>query len=463
MEPINYMLDVKNPIEEAMRGYAIGRADIEQRQIMQEREQIMGMRDTAEARAASEFEMRRAEAERLRADAEAKQARFVEMRDKLASGEMTTSDFSQWKVENAQTVEEMTNAVSAIEKPKLEAMARSGLAMSTALLKGNIDAAFPLIDEYITAAENTGTPEAMQEAKALEAIRRSAEIDPESAGLGLMLDLYARGLIDEKVLDATLKAAGQGDEATESFRTADQKLRASKIFPREEGGDGSYEQIMQQSLAGGGRDFSLTVDPTTGAVSFSEGSGSGAGSAKPTPGYVTVPTEGGVEQRVITGSPAAQEVTKTAAQLDANLEQANRLVSLVQEVRDNPELDAVTGFAEGRMPTGRPSIIPEKIQARQDLIVKIDQLKGNVFLQAYESLKGSGQITEIEGIKAEAAIARMNRAQGGPAFRQALNDFLDVIETAQNRITSQKSGLPKETAPSNQGLSAEDLQYLGVE
>ena len=408
--------------------------------------------------------MRRAEAERQRAAAEAQQARFVEMRDMAASGTLTTDAFNQWALENAQTVEEMTNAVSAIEKPKLEAMARSGLAMSTALLKGNIDAAFPLIDEYITAAENTGTPEAMQEAKALEAIRRSAEIDPEGAGLGLMLDLYARGLIDEKVLDATLKAAGQGgNEATEAFRTADQKLRASKIFPREEGGDGSYEQIMQQSLAGGGRDFSLTVDPTTGAVSFSEGSGSGAGSAKPTPGYVTVPTEGGVEQRVITGSPAAQEVTKTAAQLDANLEQANRLVSLVQEVRDNPELDAVTGFAEGRMPTGRPSIIPEKIQARQDLIVKIDQLKGNVFLQAYESLKGSGQITEIEGIKAEAAIARMNRAQGGPAFRQALNEFLDVIETAQNRITSQKSGLPKETAPSNQGLSAEDLKYLGLE
>jgi hypothetical protein len=208
MEPIDYMLDVQNPIEAAMRGYGLGRADIEQRQ-------VMDMRAAAEARAASEFEMRRAEAERLRADAEEKQARFVEMRDKLAAGEMTTSDFSQWRLENAQTVEEMSAAMGAIEKPKLDALRSSGLSIGTAMLKGNTEVAFRLLDERIAAAEATNTPEAMQEAQALRAIRGSAEIDPQGEGLGLMLDLYSKGLIDDKILDATLEAAGQGVEAAD--------------------------------------------------------------------------------------------------------------------------------------------------------------------------------------------------------------------------------------------------------
>ena len=30
VQPINYILDVKDPIEQAMRGYAMGRQDIEQ-------------------------------------------------------------------------------------------------------------------------------------------------------------------------------------------------------------------------------------------------------------------------------------------------------------------------------------------------------------------------------------------------------------------------------------------------
>jgi hypothetical protein len=39
MDPINYMLDVKNPIEEAIKGYTMGRNEIAQRQDMQIQQQ----------------------------------------------------------------------------------------------------------------------------------------------------------------------------------------------------------------------------------------------------------------------------------------------------------------------------------------------------------------------------------------------------------------------------------------
>jgi hypothetical protein len=56
----------------------------------------------------------------------------------------------------------------------------------------------------------------------------------------------------------------------------------------------------------------------------------------------------------------------------------------------------------------------------------------------------------------------MDRTQGTPAFKGALNEFVDVIKAAKQRMVAQKSGLPKETVSSDQSLSAEDMQYLGV-
>lgn len=449
MEPINYILDVKSPVEQALMGYGLGRQDIEQTQVMQEREQMMGLRASQEARAAAQEEERRAAAASERARAEAMQTQMMQLREMAINGTLTTDAINQVRLANAGTFEELGTAFGAIEEAKKQPQIQFTIETLIPSLMGNKEAALSLFDERIAAAQNTGTPEAMAEAQALTAARSIVEADPASYGTAALTRLVAAGDITTEQAEMILKAAGQGQGAksTEGFNTVDQKLRAAGIVPRSEGGDGRYEAAMEQSVSGGGKgDFSLTVDPQTGAVSFSQGTGAGAGAGKPATGYVNVQTDAGVEQRVITGSPAAQEVTATAAQLDAAMEQANRLVGLVKSVRDDQELNAVTGFAEGRMPTGRPSLSPEKIQARQDLIVKIDQLKGNVFLQAYESLKGSGQITEIEGIKAEAAIARMNRAQGTPAFKEALNDFLDVVSTAQKRIERQKSGLPKTTA-----------------
>jgi len=58
---------------------------------------------------------------------------------------------------------------------------------------------------------------------------------------------------------------------------------------------------------------------------------------------------------------------------------------------------------------------------------RLKQLKGGVFLNAYETLRGGGQITEIEGAKAEDAIARMDRAQSTEEFTNALKDYRAAI------------------------------------
>nr|WP_315447166.1 hypothetical protein [uncultured Pseudomonas sp.] len=78
--------------------------------------------------------------------------------------------------------------------------------------------------------------------------------------------------------------------------------------------------------------------------------------------------------------------------------------------------------------------------------VLMDQIGGAAFLQAFESLKGGGQITEVEGKKATDAIARLNRNQSGPEFEQSLKDLREVMAAGQARL----GGTASQQAPAAQ-------------
>jgi len=76
----------------------------------------------------------------------------------------------------------------------------------------------------------------------------------------------------------------------------------------------------------------------------------------------------------------------------------------------------------------------------RDALARFRQLEGRAFLQAYGMLKGGGQITEIEGIKAERAMARMDRAQGEKEFKQALSDFRDAVRDGLDKLRERAGG-----------------------
>jgi hypothetical protein len=64
----------------------------------------------------------------------------------------------------------------------------------------------------------------------------------------------------------------------------------------------------------------------------------------------------------------------------------------------------------------------------------LDQIKGSAFLQAFENLKGGGQITQIEGEKATNAIARLQTAQSDEEFVKALKEFQGIIGKGVERL-----------------------------
>jgi flagellar protein FlgJ len=87
-----------------------------------------------------------------------------------------------------------------------------------------------------------------------------------------------------------------------------------------------------------------------------------------------------------------------------------------------------------------------------DALARYKQLQGQAFLQAYNLLKGGGAITDIEGKKAESAMARLDRAQSEDTFKEALKDFRDAIESGITKLKA-KAGAgpvaPAASAPTN--------------
>jgi hypothetical protein len=71
-----------------------------------------------------------------------------------------------------------------------------------------------------------------------------------------------------------------------------------------------------------------------------------------------------------------------------------------------------------------------------DFKVVVDQIGGAAFLQAFESLKGGGQITEVEGKKATDAMARLNLAQSDKEFKTALTDLRKVMSDGLSRLSN---------------------------
>jgi hypothetical protein len=70
---------------------------------------------------------------------------------------------------------------------------------------------------------------------------------------------------------------------------------------------------------------------------------------------------------------------------------------------------------------------------------RLEQLQGGAFLRAYETLKGGGQITEIEGQKATAAMSRMSKAISEKEFKLATEDFVRAITIGLNKLKAQEA------------------------
>lgn len=119
---------------------------------------------------------------------------------------------------------------------------------------------------------------------------------------------------------------------------------------------------------------------------------------------------------------------------------AERINQSVDALLSDPGLTRITGSVMGRL----PSYGPDAVRAQS----RLDQIKGQSFLSAYDSLRGAGAITEDEGRRATEAQARLNQAQSEEDFRSALGELKDVARRGVERLKTMAGQTP--TAASGQ-------------
>jgi hypothetical protein len=139
-------------------------------------------------------------------------------------------------------------------------------------------------------------------------------------------------------------------------------------------------------------------------------------------------------QGAIAGARETGKLTSNAA-FDAPkaISQGEETVRLVDDLLKHPGFKQAVG---GSRMFGIQKIYGTNAK---DFDIRLDQLQGKQFLEAYEMLKGGGHITEIEGVKATAAIARMNAAGSEEGFIEAARDFQKIVRLGVERArNSQK-------------------------
>lgn len=209
-----------------------------------------------------------------------------------------------------------------------------------------------------------------------------------------------------------LRSALEPAEATgEVFDAA--TLR--KMYPNAQIEEGLYSRKPDGTLTkvgGGGVNVNMPGQPTIGTIP---------------PGYQAVrdDTTGNYRLEPLQGGPAATEVATAESQKANFAATAQDSIDLVDSIIKDEALPGVTGMFQGRL--------PPLTQAGTNLVAKIEQLQGQAFLQAFESLKGGGAITEREGLAAQNAIARLQRTQDDKAYIAALEELKSVLDRGRRR------------------------------
>lgn len=180
--------------------------------------------------------------------------------------------------------------------------------------------------------------------------------------------------------------------------------------------------------------------------------------------------QGRVEQMKATNKFKGEALAKAELELPSAIDQAEKTLDLIDRmVGTRPVKDASgkvktpagkphPGFTDAVGATWKPGarLVPGTDAAGFQAMY--DQATGTAFLQAYNTLRGGGQIANEEGRKATAAITRMNLAQDEKEFVTAAREFQDVISTGVKNARA-KVGQTNPVATSK-ALSAEDKQAL---
>lgn len=126
------------------------------------------------------------------------------------------------------------------------------------------------------------------------------------------------------------------------------------------------------------------------------------------------------------GGKAAGTVAEGLPTTEATFAQINRSL----DAFDRPEVKAQADRSLGFLDKRAPAIAGYNA----DFMNQQKQIEGQTFLQAFNALRGAGQITEIEGTKATNALTRMQNAASAKEFYRARDEAKQVFSEIQGAM-----------------------------
>ena len=143
------------------------------------------------------------------------------------------------------------------------------------------------------------------------------------------------------------------------------------------------------------------------------------------------------------GSGAGKQMADINAAIRGVKERFDATLPLIQELIKHTGMEAATGSIGGLKPitafqAGNPA---------KEFITKYNQLAGKIFLSAFEGLKGGGQITELEGQKAQEAASNISRQLDPPALKNAMRSYIESLQAAHTRLINQRTEMLNNSAP----------------
>jgi hypothetical protein len=215
-----------------------------------------------------------------------------------------------------------------------------------------------------------------------------------------------------------------------------------------------------------------TVDGPTGTTVIDSKTGRPMQGGTMQPGAAPTPNQPApsfIPKDVAGAARMKTEGTKTAEaafNLPNALAKADQSIAIVDQLINHKGRETATGVSGAIDPR---NYVPATDARNFQIALK--QLEGQAFLQAFESLKGGGAITEVEGQKATQAIARLDRAQSDSEFKNALTELRGILVAGKQRAqqiaqqpqqsaqpAAQPSGLP---AAPRVGEARDGYRYKG--
>jgi hypothetical protein len=232
MDPINYMLDVKNPIEEAIKGYTMGRNEIAQRQDMQIQQQNAARQQEA-------FAMQKSAADKAVADAQAGQAELSRLAGLGAAA--TADDYMKAWVANPAIRDDLNNLKTMITEPQSAALLQTTQNMYVTTATGNIEATRNILQTNLDAAMNSGDQTMVP---AYRAALDQLDQNPEGAmsQLKTTAAMTLMGLKGPEYIKAINESLGlTPTKMPEGFQSLHLRAEAAGFVP----GTDEYKQFME--------------------------------------------------------------------------------------------------------------------------------------------------------------------------------------------------------------------------